>query len=174
MVQDPEPPPPERTASPSQYDENDSLTKGLESPPYEPDKEDGYNGFAHPARPPPPRRQSSLAQSRPNGTPRTINRVRFDVDQLHEETSANESLATGLQELDDPMDDQDDSGTQAGGGRAEQRLPLLTGVDAPSVRLAEDFDAAEHLEDARPKSGIKSAFMNMANSIMLVGTPTNE
>ena len=48
-----------------------------------------------------------------------------------------------------------------------QRLPLLTGIEAPSVTVAtESFDPADHLESARPRSGMRSAFMNMANSIM--------
>ncbi len=50
-----------------------------------------------------------------------------------------------------------------------QRLPLLTDIEAPSVTVATadmGFDAEELLESARPKSGLRSAFMNMANSIM--------
>jgi sodium-coupled neutral amino acid transporter 11 len=44
---------------------------------------------------------------------------------------------------------------------------LLTGIEAPSVTLAsDDFNPEDLLEGARPKSGMKSAFMNMANSIM--------
>lgn len=57
-----------------------------------------------------------------------------------------------------------------------QRAPLLTDIDASSVLLAceeededdDDFIPEEYLESARPKSGMKSAFMNMANSIMYV------
>ena len=48
-------------------------------------------------------------------------------------------------------------------------LPLLTDIEAPSVTVALEhtqFHAEEHLENARPKSGMRSAFMNMANSIM--------
>jgi len=48
-----------------------------------------------------------------------------------------------------------------------QRAPLLTDIEAPSVTLAsEEFNAEDLLESARPKSGMRSAFMNMANSIM--------
>jgi sodium-coupled neutral amino acid transporter 11 len=48
-----------------------------------------------------------------------------------------------------------------------QRLPLLTGIEAPSVTVAEDvFNPESLLESARPRSGMRSAFMNMANSIM--------
>lgn len=57
-------------------------------------------------------------------------------------------------------------------GRREgpgQSLPLLTGIEAPSVTVASSdigFSPEDLLESARPKSGMRSAFMNMANSIM--------
>jgi len=54
-------------------------------------------------------------------------------------------------------------------------------MDAPSVLLAcddggddqdeDDFNPEILLETARPKSGMRSAFMNMANSIMWVMSP---
>jgi sodium-coupled neutral amino acid transporter 11 len=50
-----------------------------------------------------------------------------------------------------------------------QRIPLLTDIEAPSVTVASadiGFNAEDLLESARPKSGMRSAFMNMANSIM--------
>lgn len=54
-----------------------------------------------------------------------------------------------------------------GEGQETQRLPLLTGIEAPSVTVAEqNFNPEDHLESARPRSGMRSAFMNMANSIM--------
>lgn len=61
-----------------------------------------------------------------------------------------------------------DDDTHEGHDRqATQRLSLLTGVEAPSVTVAEEsFDPEDHLENARPRSGMRSAFMNMANSIM--------
>lgn len=56
-----------------------------------------------------------------------------------------------------------------------QRLPLLTGIEAPSVTVAEEsFDPEDYLESARPRSGMRSAFMNMANSIIgagIIGQP---
>lgn len=56
-----------------------------------------------------------------------------------------------------------------------QRLPLLTGIEAPSVTLAEEaFNPEDHLESARPRSNMRSAFMNMANSIIgagIIGQP---
>lgn len=62
-----------------------------------------------------------------------------------------------------------DSNGYAEGGERVQRLPLLTGIEAPSVTVAtEEFNPEDHLESARPRSGMRSAFMNMANSIMCV------
>jgi sodium-coupled neutral amino acid transporter 11 len=54
--------------------------------------------------------------------------------------------------------------------------PLLTGIEAPSVTLAtsDDFFPEDHLESARPRSGMRMAFMNMANSIIgagIIGQP---
>lgn len=61
---------------------------------------------------------------------------------------------------DDYMDGDD-------GRERVQRLPLLTGIEAPSVTVAEQsFNPEDHLESAQPRSGMRSAFMNMANSIM--------
>jgi sodium-coupled neutral amino acid transporter 11 len=58
---------------------------------------------------------------------------------------------------------------------------LLTDIEAPSITLAaspwdddEDIDGWAERERARPKSGLKSAFMNMANSIIgagIIGQP---
>jgi sodium-coupled neutral amino acid transporter 11 len=62
------------------------------------------------------------------------------------------------------MEEQDYmNGSASGRG---QRVPLLTDIEAPSVTVANDFNAEDLLESARPKSGMRSAFMNMANSIM--------
>ena len=72
-------------------------------------------------------------------------------------------------EGDDYMDDDEP------GRERVQRLPLLTGIEAPSVTVAEDlFDPEDHLESARPRSGMRSSFMNMANSIIgagIIGQP---
>lgn len=61
------------------------------------------------------------------------------------------------------------------------RIPLLTNIEAPSVTVANSWPGgADDAEDwaeqemARPKSGLKSAFMNMANSIIgagIIGQP---
>jgi len=52
----------------------------------------------------------------------------------------------------------------------------LTDIQAPSVTVANDidFNPNDLLESARPKSGLRSAFMNMANSIIgagIIGQP---
>jgi len=59
-------------------------------------------------------------------------------------------------------------------GSAAQRTPLLTDIEAPSVTeaLREEGEEVEigvgEGEGGRPKSGMRNAFMNMANSIMYV------
>ena len=151
------------------------------------------------------RRQSSFAQ--PRQTPRTSNRVRFDVDEprhqsLHIDSSflnghaRNISVESGaslgshgshgsisfLEDFDplyrreaDNEEDEDESIHSNGyADHRSARLPLLTNIEAPSVTLAsgdpwgdEDDSRPESLlESSRPKSGVWSAFMNMANSIM--------
>jgi len=131
------------------------LSTGDISPPpdYSEESEDDrgsptINGHSKP--PPPPRRQSSFAQSRPNGTPRTPNRVRFNISPVPSEGNQ------GLMELADEealfREMSDLSGTE------NQRQPLLHGSDAPMVAMAmedeDDFNAEELLESARPKSGV--------------------
>lgn len=107
----------------------------------------------------PPKRQSSFAQPRPDGAPRTPNRVRFEEPRR----SVNGDAQGGdWMELDG--DDYLEAGEQ--GRERTQRLPLLTGIEAPSVTVAETFDPEDHLESARPRSNMRSAFVNMANSIM--------
>lgn len=131
-------------------------------------------------RPPPPyssqRRQSSFAQARPNGEPRTPNRVRFEEPGRLEEggTDGREDEADGwldLEEEDYLDDDRRGSGRRGYG----QRAPLLTDIEAPSITVAtEEFDPEDLLESSRPKSGMRSAFMNMANSIIgagIIGQP---
>lgn len=117
------------------------------------------------------KRQSSFAQPRPDGAPRTPNRVRFD-DVPHRASLNGDANGAEWIELDgeDYMNGSD-------GRERVQRLPLLTGIEAPSVRVAEEvFDPADHLESAKPRSGMRSAFMNMANSIMYgdTGTSSND
>ncbi|KAF2399216.1 amino acid transporter [Trichodelitschia bisporula] len=123
------------------------------------------------------RRQSSLAQPRPGGTPRTPNRVRFNVDD-----SAASAEAAGL-DAHTPsawVDEEDYMASNADNTRnihEVQRLPLLTDIEAPIISVASadiGFSAEDLLESSRPKSGMRSAFMNMANSIIgagIIGQP---
>ena len=88
----------------------------------------------------------------------------------------------GMMHMDDPMDDShhdDDHGYH----HDSHRRPLLTDMEAPSVAVANDWDdedadqdsgAAVEAQMRRPKSGLKAAFMNMANSIIgagIIGQP---
>ncbi|KAJ5907843.1 Vacuolar amino acid transporter 2 [Penicillium taxi] len=132
-------------------------------------------------RPKNPQRQSSISQRALDGhprTPRTTNRVRFDIDDGIQE---DEYTATGrAQSPDDSawLDDDDyelDNQGRHSRGYEGQSIPLLTSIEAPSVTLAtSDFFPEDHLESARPRSGMKMAFMNMANSIIgagIIGQP---
>lgn len=120
-----------------------------------------------------PQRQSSLAQPRSGNTPRTQNRVRFDVeDSVHSASVHEDEEDTSWIDEEDYMSS-NGQGSRYGGrrDRAGQRAPLLTDIEAPSVTVAEsDFNPEDLLESSRPKSGMRSAFMNMANSIMYVQT----
>ncbi|KAL6703035.1 hypothetical protein ACN47E_010311 [Coniothyrium glycines] len=113
------------------------------------------------------KRQSSFAQPRPDGAPRTPNRVRFE-----EPTGTANGHADGSDWIE--LDGDDYMGESYGRDRV-QRLPLLTGIEAPSVTVAEEvFHPEDHLESARPRSNMRSAFMNMANSIIgagIIGQP---
>lgn len=113
----------------------------------------------------PPRRQSSLAQPRPDGAPRTPNRVQFDDSPTVRTLSPRLSIQSNASQPQ-WVEEQDYMNGTVGGGARGQRVPLLTGIEAPSVTVANDFNAEDLLESARPKSGMRSAFMNMANSIM--------
>ncbi|KAL8720354.1 MAG: hypothetical protein Q9225_002782 [Loekoesia sp. 1 TL-2023] len=125
-------------------------------------------------RPLPERRQSSLSQSKPDGlprTPRTTNRVRFEVeDRESSELEQNGRIAEPASRPEE--EDYFSYDTSADGRRSiSQRAPLLTGIEAPSVTIATtdlDFTPEDLLESSRPKSGMRSAFINMANSIMYV------
>lgn len=124
---------------------------------------------------PTPLRQSSFAQPRPDGTPRTPNRVRFDVQDSpvsergeHTERRPNGDLHhSWIDDEDFLMEENRLLRTRSTSDA--QRLPLLTDIEAPSVTLAtegDDFEAEDHLPSARPRSNLPNAFMNMANSIM--------
>lgn len=139
---------------------------------------------------------SALAKSNGNGTPRTPNRVRFDLTPTSIPPPAN-GHGGGVRRSEDgsgddielgehdPLyndDDDDDSGAghQYYNGHNTSRLPLLTDIEAPSVTVAnswrtdEDVHSWHEAEQSRPKSGMRSAFMNMANSIIgagIIGQP---
>jgi solute carrier family 38 (sodium-coupled neutral amino acid transporter), member 11 len=111
-----------------------------------------------------PQRQSSFAQQRPSGTPRTPNRVRFEIGDGIPPATSNGHPHPAWMDEEDYMGNED--GSVPTEGRAGQRIPLLTDIEAPAVTFAMDFDPEDHLENARPRSNMRSAFMNMANSIM--------
>ncbi|KAJ5763861.1 Vacuolar amino acid transporter 2 [Penicillium manginii] len=129
------------------------------------------------------KRQSSISHPPPDGqrrTPRTLNRVRFDID---EESGEDDLLSNGAPRSPDDarwLDEEDyelgEPGEEGGRRNTGQSIPLLTDIEAPSVTLAtsDDFFPEDHLEQARPRSGMKMAFMNMANSIIgagIIGQP---
>ena len=145
------------------------------------------------ASPGPPRRQSSFAQIRPHGSRRTSNRVHFAeshraISPATERSSltvtsprASQERGLGAAGLAIQNDDawldieQEDYLTQdQGPGRGNSNgsdsmswAPLLADIEAPSITVATDeFNPEDLLENARPKSNLRSAFMNMANSIM--------
>ncbi|KLJ06017.1 hypothetical protein EMPG_10542 [Blastomyces silverae] len=111
-------------------------------------------------------------------TPRTPNRVRFDLDDDTEDDGEEARRhhighPSSWLEEDDYMNG---DGSSAGRSSTGQLAPLLTNIEAPSVTLAtsEDFFPEDHLEGARPRSGLRNAFMNMANSIIgagIIGQP---
>ncbi|KAF2672700.1 putative amino acid transporter [Microthyrium microscopicum] len=122
------------------------------------------------------RRQSSFAQPRPDGTPRTPNRVRFELMTAGStpEHANGQAQHPSWMDEEDPLEG-DDSYSMHQNGQV-QRIPLLTDIEAPSVTVATDFefDPEDHLESARPRSNMRSAFMNMANSIIgagIIGQP---
>ncbi|KAJ5149477.1 hypothetical protein N7448_001055 [Penicillium atrosanguineum] len=169
-----------------QNDQHDHESASLLSPTDQ--EEEGLIVHPDPAGSPGPlnrprsKRQSSISQPTLDGhrrTPRTTNRVRFveesaeeEDDQLSNGRAYSPDDAQWLDEEDYEFNEHLESGNRSGG----QSVPLLTNIEAPSVTLAtsEDFFPEDHLEDARPRSGMKMAFMNMANSIIgagIIGQP---
>lgn len=123
---------------------------------------------------------SALSRPPPEGqprTPRTSNRVRFDLDFESDEESPPPRDYTRSDDDASWLDEEDyneaDSRRRSSTG---QLAPLLTDIEAPSVTLATSGNLCpeEHLENARPRSGLRMAFMNMANSIIgagIIGQP---
>lgn len=147
-------PEPERRPSPLHLSPSPSSSRATSTSPAPPGSRP--NGFSQ-------KRQSSFAQSRPDGAPRTPNRVRFEEEALRRSLNGDAGGGDWIE-----LDGDDYMSANGGDGRERvQRLPLLTGIEAPSVTVAEEaFDPEDYLESARPRSGMRSAFMNMANSIM--------
>ncbi|KAI0479261.1 transmembrane amino acid transporter family protein [Xylariaceae sp. FL0804] len=110
-------------------------------------------------------------------TPRTPHRVRFDL----QPTNIPPSTADAGRRSPTDYFDLDFDEASASSSRAPL---LLTDMEAPSVALANRLDDNDGLDDdvhawaeadrARPKSGMRAAFMNMANSIIgagIIGQP---
>ncbi|KAI1007154.1 Vacuolar amino acid transporter 2 [Podosphaera aphanis] len=93
-------------------------------------------------------------------TPRSLNRVRFDLppSEDHDEDHTY------------PPPPYDESSSTRFYART-QSIPLLTNIQAPSVEWTDSHEDFELLteEYTRPRSGLRSAFMNMANSIVGAG-----
>lgn len=106
--------------------------------------------------------------------PRTPNRVRFALDEApgdEEEQRVEDRSWTNQEDFLHSDEEDEEDGSEA---REGTRAPLLTGIEAPSVTVANDFEFEDLLENARPKSGMRMAFMNMANSIIgagIIGEP---
>lgn len=132
---------------------------------------------------PPPRRQSSITRPPPPGLPRiprTPNRVRFDIAERQSSehelrnvvVSCRGMVQQKVEEEEEEAEEEgegDDYFSSRGGNRTGQQAPLLTDIEAPSVTVANsrlDSQVEDLLDNPRPKSGLMSAFMNMANSIM--------
>lgn len=138
----------------------------------------------------PSRRQSPLhSNSHPQDaaaaaavrTPRTTNRVRFDLTLAENNEHVMKQQQQQEEEEEEEEGDEEERGganghlpryhtSSSSSGSTGQRAPLLTGIEAPSITVANTsvrVNMEELLEDVnRPKSGMLSAFMNMANSIM--------
>jgi solute carrier family 38 (sodium-coupled neutral amino acid transporter), member 11 len=82
--------------------------------------------------------------------------VRFDLD---------ETPNGQVPEEEEWMDEEDYLHSSS------QEAPLLTDITPPSLSpfLSDAFQPEDHLPNARPKSGMRSAIMNMANSIIGAG-----
>ena len=133
------------------------------------------NGHAKPPQRAPLQRQSSIiVHPPPDGaprTPRTSNRVRFDIDE-RSNGGLNGHTLSPREEEEEWLEEDDYLGARR--SNTGQRAPLLTDIEAPSITAALEFNAEDLLESARPKSGMRSAFMNMANSIIgagIIGQP---
>ncbi|KAI1506535.1 transmembrane amino acid transporter family protein [Biscogniauxia marginata] len=156
------------SAAAPRNEEEHGLLSGSVSGDDDRDDEDGL--IVHPGDPGTPR------------TPRTPHRVRFDLRPTNIPPAAN-----GDHPPQDYFAVAEPDSPDGSGPDSTSRHPLLTDIEAPSVALAnrleaeaedeaDDYDvhAWAERERARPKSGLRSAFMNMANSIIgagIIGQP---
>ena len=150
--------------------------RSLLSDPVNDEDDESHPSPLRPSIPLNTQRQSSFSRLSPHDaprTPRTANRVRFDLEErIISENAQNGHSQASSEETDDFTEEEDYMSNQVASSRRSstgQRAPLLTDVEAPSVTVASadvGFHAEDLLENARPKSGMRSAFMNMANSIM--------
>lgn len=113
-------------------------------------------------------------EDQPLPTPRSAHRVRFDLTPaVMGQENGSDSHHHHRFSVEDPERFSTDS---------HHRMPLLTDMEAPSVAVANQWDdddddgTTNQLERdmRRPKSGMRSAFMNMANSIIgagIIGQP---
>ncbi|KAG0643852.1 transmembrane amino acid transporter protein-domain-containing protein [Tuber brumale] len=121
------------------------------------------------AIPPPQPTPSPIPPIAP--VPRTPNRVRFALDEAPGDEEEQRVDNRSWTDQEDFLHSDEEDGDE---GRGGTRAPLLTGIEAPSVTVANDFEFEDLLENARPKSGMRMAFMNMANSIIgagIIGQP---
>ncbi|KAI9801308.1 MAG: hypothetical protein M1833_002878 [Piccolia ochrophora] len=104
------------------------------------------------------------------------NRVHFQVDDVSSSRANGYAPSLESQWTEDE-DFLAQHSTASRRDSASHRAPLLTDIEAPSITVASadiGFNAEDLLESARPKSGMRSAFMNMANSIIgagIIGQP---
>ncbi|KAB5582699.1 transmembrane amino acid transporter [Coniochaeta sp. 2T2.1] len=114
-------------------------------------------------------------------TPRTPNRVRFDpvptILPFDDTTPNGRPADDHHHHARDSFDIDDEDPLASSPRQGHARVPLLTDIEAPTVTVAADeslsLDRATDLLQ-RPRSGLSSAFMNMANSIIgagIIGQP---
>lgn len=179
---------------------NEEATGLLSASPDDDDDTDGSGIIVHPGSDSnSDSHHSEHHHHNPRG-PRTPNRVRFDLRPTFVDSapSSRRESSDSTEHHDNPyarshpppresfdLDDADPLTHQAP-HQTHQRIPLLTGIEAPSVTVAtnspfvsehgeyHDAESWAAAERARPKSSLPAAFMNMANSIIgagIIGQP---
>lgn len=115
---------------------------------------------------PPSRRIASISRLLKKVHPRTPKGVHFDLEEVQHDGSDSQDETRDLAEEEDYVLHHDPLTRE---NRTSQRAPLLMDIEAPRVAVVNtnNITSLDYLlESARPRSGILSAFMNMANSIM--------